>query len=116
MGETQKANRNPNPNLKNIEFRFVCLFFFSSFFFLIWLVLEPCYRVFGVASFITYWQKQRNLKVPIWVTGTESKPNNECESFTSLPHEVACFHGRSSHLRLLRAISSTRIKNNSIII
>lgn len=33
MGETQKANRNPNPNLKNIEFRFVCLFFFSSFFF-----------------------------------------------------------------------------------
>ena len=33
MGETQKANRNPNPNLKNIEFRFVCLFLFLSFFF-----------------------------------------------------------------------------------
>ena len=33
MGETQKANRTPNPNLKNIEFRFVCLFLFSGFFF-----------------------------------------------------------------------------------
>ena len=28
MGETQKGNRNPNPVLKNIEFCFVCLFFF----------------------------------------------------------------------------------------
>ena len=34
IGETQKGNRNPNPNLKNIEFCFVGLFFFFSFFYL----------------------------------------------------------------------------------
>ena len=72
IGGTQKGNRNPNPNLKNIEFCFVGLFFFLVF--IIWRVGEPCYRVFGVPNFITCWQqKQRNLKVPIWVTGTESK-------------------------------------------
>ena len=32
IGETQKGNRNPNPNLKNIEFCSVGLFFFFSFF------------------------------------------------------------------------------------
>ena len=73
MGETQKGNRNPNPVLKNIEFCFVCLFFFLLVFFFIWRVREPCYRVFGIPSFIPCWQKQRNLKVPIWVNGTEVK-------------------------------------------
>ena len=47
IGETQKGNRNPNPNLKNIEFCFVGLFFFFSFF-LFDLFEGPCYRVFGV--------------------------------------------------------------------
>ena len=51
IGETQKGNRNPNPNLKNIEFCFVGLFFFFSFF--LFDVFES--RVTGCSEFPFYY-------------------------------------------------------------
>ena len=60
MGETQKGNRNPNPVLKNIEFCFVCLFFFFLVFFL-FDVFES--RVTGCSEFPVLFHAGRNNEI-----------------------------------------------------